>query len=153
MRILALDVGERRIGVAVADDKTGVAVPLPPIEPGGDPLGAGASLVGEQAAGRLIVGLPLSLNGSLGPQGQRVQAFADALAARLSLPVETWDERLTSVEANRRLRPYGRRSRGKSRERAKAAVDALAAAIILQAYLDSRPRRSGQSAGGGSASG
>lgn len=139
MRILALDVGERRIGVAVADVKAGVALPLTTIEPGPNPVDAVAALVRQQGADRVIVGLPLSLNGSIGPQAQRVQAFVDALAARLPLPVETWDERLTSVEAGRRLR--GRRLRRNARVKA---VDALAAAIILQAYLDARPGRSDQ---------
>lgn len=143
MRILALDVGERRIGVAAADDRTGIALPLTTIEPRGDPVEAVVALVQEQGADQLVVGLPLSLNGSLGPQGRQVQAFVQALAARLSLPVETWDERLSSVEAGRRLRPQGRRSGSGAKRRAKAAVDALAAAIILQAYLDARSGRSG----------
>lgn len=142
MRILALDVGERRIGVAAANDRTGIALPLTTIETAGDPIETVVALVREQEADRLVVGLPLSLNGSLGPQGRQVQAFAQALAARLSLPVETWDERLTSVEAGRRLRLQGRRSKRGAKRGAKAAVDALAAAIILQAYLDSRSGRS-----------
>jgi putative Holliday junction resolvase len=132
MRIIALDIGDRRIGVAAADDQTPVAIPLTTLEPQGDPIESIAVLLQEQAADKLIVGLPISLNGSLGPQGKRVQALAQALAARLSIPVETWDERLTSVEAGRRLRGKGA---------GKAAVDAMAATIILQAYLDSRPRK------------
>ena len=139
MRILALDVGERRIGVAAADDRHRVAIPITTLEIQDDPLEAVVALVREQGAQKVIVGLPLSLDGSLGPQGQRVQAFAQALAARLDLPVETWDERLTSVEAARRLRSRGSTSR-RGRRAGKAAIDALAAAIILQAYLDSRLR-------------
>jgi len=144
MRILALDVGEKRIGVAAADDRMGIAIPLTTIEAGSDPVGAVLALLHQDRADKLIVGLPLSLNGSLGPQGQRIQAFADALAARLSLPVETWDERLTSVEATRHLRPKGRHSGRRAKGKSKAAVDAVAAAIILQAYLDSRSKRSGE---------
>jgi len=143
MRIFALDVGERRIGVAAADDRADVAIPLTTLELQGNPIEAVAALVQEQRAGKVIVGLPISLDGSLGPQARQVQAFVEALAVRLSLPVETWDERLSSVEADRRLRHQGRRPWRGTKGKAKAAVDALAAAIILQAYLDSRPGRSG----------
>ena len=142
MRIVALDVGERRIGVAAADDRTRVAIPVATITIDGDPADAIARLVQEQQADELVVGLPLSLSGALGPQAQRIQALVDALAARLSIPVHTWDERLTSVEADRRLagnKPRGRRRRsaaGRAHRQA-GRQDALAAAIILQAYLDS----------------
>jgi putative Holliday junction resolvase len=139
MRILALDIGERRIGVAAADDQHRVAIPITTLEPQDDPVEAVLALVREQRAERLVVGLPISLNGSLGPQGQRVQAFVRALATHLDFPVETWDERLTSVEAARRLRSQGRPSR-RSRRTNKTAIHALAAAIILQAYLDTQPR-------------
>ena len=141
-RILALDIGERRIGVAAADDRRRVALPIATLEPRGDPIEAVAVLVQEQQAERVIVGLPISLDGSLGPQGQRVQAFAQALAARLGLPVETWDERLSSVEAARRLQRVGRGRSRRGQRGGKAAIDALAAAIILQAYLDSLPHDS-----------
>jgi len=87
--------------------------------------------VEEEGARALVVGLPLSLSGSPGPQAQRVQALVEALAVRLAVPVLTWDERLTSAEARRRLASGGGR-------RHKRDVDALAAAIILQAYLDSQ---------------
>lgn len=152
MRILALDVGDRRIGVAVSDDRTGVAIPLTVLEPSGDPVDAVAALLRQHRPDRLVIGLPLSLDGSLGPQGQRVRALAQAIAARVSIPVETWDERLTSVEASRRLRPHadarsgrpprrghGRGGKARRTPARRGAVDALAAAIILQAYLDSRP--------------
>lgn len=145
MRILGLDLGERSIGVAAADDRTRLAIPLTTIAPDGDPLEAIARLVAEQQAGELIVGLPLSLSGALGPQAQRVQALVEALAARLPIPVRTWDERLSSVEAGRRRPPAVRRTaRGPARRAAPAGrLDALAAAIILQAYLDSLPRPAG----------
>ena len=141
MRILAIDVGERRIGVAAADDHTRVAIPITTITVEGDPTDAIAHVVQEQQADELVVGLPLSLSGALGPQAQRVQALVDALAARLPLPIRTWDERLTTVEAARRL-PSGRRRARRSRVNPANRKDALAAAIILQAYLDShRPSR------------
>jgi len=129
-RILAIDPGERRIGVAAADLGLRVAIPLTTIEGGPDAVEAVARLVEEEGARALVVGLPLSLSGALGPQAQRAQALAGALAQRLAVPVLTWDERLTSTEARRRLSGGGRRR--------KRDVDALAAAIILQAYLDSQ---------------
>ena len=137
MRILALDIGERRIGVAAADDRTRVAIPIDTITVEGDPVEAIARLVQEQQADELVVGLPLSLSGAVGPQAQRVQELVDALSARLSLPIRTWDERLTSVEADRRL-PPGRRRRKGGRAVPAGSRDARAAAIILQAYLDSQ---------------
>ena len=130
-RILAIDPGERRIGVAAADLRLRVAIPLRTIEGGPDAVGAVARLVEEEGAQALVVGLPLSLSGALGAQAQRAQALVGALTQRLSVPVLTWDERLTSAEARRRLSGEGRRPN-------KADVDALAAAIILQAYLDSQ---------------
>jgi len=131
-RILAIDPGERRIGVAAADLGLRVAIPLTTIEGGPDAVEAVARLVEEEGARALVVGLPLSLSGALGPQAQRAQALAGALASRLGVPVLTWDERLTSSEARRRL------SSGGGGRRQKRDVDALAAAIILQAYLDSQ---------------
>ncbi len=137
-RILAIDSGEKRIGVAAGDLRTGVAVPLTTIDAGLDPVEAVASLVEEHGADAVVVGLPLSLSGALGPQAQRAQAFAEALSRRLSVPVHTWDERLSSAEARRRL-PRERKSR-RGAHRRRGAVDAAAAAIILQAYLDSQRR-------------
>jgi len=145
MRILALDIGQRRIGVAAADDRIRVAIPVATITVEGDPTDAIARLVQEQQADELVVGLPLSLTGALGPQAQRVQALVEALAARLSIRIHTWDERLTSVEADRRLagaKPRGRRRPGAAGRASRQAgrQDALAAAIILQTYLDSLAR-------------
>jgi len=154
VRILGLDVGERRIGVAAADSEMRVALPVGVVEridPAAD-ADAIARLMEEQKAEALVLGLPISLNGSLGPQAQVVRAFGDQLAARLGLPVEYWDERLSTVEAQRRLRPPADRrqskgSRSAKERRARAGrLDALAAAIILQSYLDRR-------AGGPSAEG
>lgn len=141
-RILAIDPGERRIGVAAADLRTRIALPLTTIEAGGDPVEAVARLAEEEGAEAVVVGLALSLTGAMGEQAQRAQALAERLARRLGVPVHTWDERLSSVEA-RRHADQGRRSgRGKTRRRGD--LDAVAAAIILQAYLDSqRPPRTG----------
>jgi putative Holliday junction resolvase len=129
-RILAIDPGERRIGVAAADTRVGVAVPLTTIEAGRDPVEAVARLAEEQGASAIVVGLALSLSGALGPQARRAQELAQALSERLDIPVHTWDERLSTAQA-RRQGPPGRRAR-------RGDLDAAAAAITLQAYLDSR---------------
>ena len=154
MRFLGLDVGERRIGVAAADSEMRVALPVGVVErsePAAD-AAAIARLMEEQKAEALVLGLPISLNGSLGPQAQVVRAFGDQLAARLGLPVEYWDERLSTVEAQRRLAPPAGRGRQnkrghstKGRRAPRGRLDAVAAAIILQSYLDRR-------AGGGPSS-
>jgi len=135
MRILGLDVGERRIGVAVADEGVRVALPVAVVERRELPadLDAIARLVQEQGAEAVVIGLPISLNGSLGPQAQAVKAFGQEVSDRLSLPIEYWDERLSSVEAQRRLASAGHRGR-----KAKARRDAAAAAIVLQSYLDAQ---------------
>ncbi len=155
MRILGLDVGERRIGVAAADSEMRVALPVgvvERVEPAAD-ADAIARLMEEQKAEALVLGLPISLNGSLGPQAQLVRDFGDQLAARLGLPVEYWDERLSTVEAQRRLAPpagRGKQSKGgrsakgrpggrpSGRRAPRGRLDTVAAAIILQSYLDRR---------------
>jgi putative holliday junction resolvase len=136
MRIIGLDLGERRIGVAAADDRTQVAVPVTTLEVDGDAVGTLSRLVEEQGADEVVIGLPLSMTGALGPQAQRTMEVVEALRERLGVPVHTWDERLTTVQASHSL---GSHRRG-GRERAKGARDAVAAAILLQAYLDSRRR-------------
>jgi putative Holliday junction resolvase len=99
-----------------------VAIPLRTLKVKGDPVEAIVALVHEERAGRLVVGLPLSLTGAQGPQAQRVRRLIEALSSRLSIPIDTWDERLTTVQAAR----LSRKDR-----------DASAAAILLQTYLDS----------------
>ncbi len=126
MRILGVDIGEKRIGVALADDRAMVAIPLATVPADPDPLEAIVRLVKEQGADVLVVGLPLSMSGALGPQAQKVMALVEELAGRLPIPVEMWDERLSTVEAQRRLGPRHPKERH----------DALAAAIVLQSYLD-----------------
>jgi putative Holliday junction resolvase len=136
MRIVGLDLGERRIGVAAADDRMPVAVPVDTIEVDGDAVGAVSRLIGEQQAEEVVIGLPLSMTGAMGPQAKRAMDVVEALRERLGVPIHTWDERLTTVQASRSLRS----SRRGGRERTKGARDAIAAAILLQAYLDSRRR-------------
>ncbi len=139
-RIIGIDPGEKRIGIAAADLGMRLAVPVTTIEAGGDPVEAVARVAEEQGAQAIVVGLAVSLSGALGPQAQDAQALADALARRLDIPIHTWDERMTSSEARRRLaRPKGRAS-GRGKRRPKGDVDALAATIILQSYLDGQRR-------------
>jgi putative Holliday junction resolvase len=135
VRIIGLDLGEKRIGVAAADDRTGVAVPVTTVAAGDDLAQTVASVVREQAADELVVGMPLSMSGALGPQAQKVAAVVDELGELLSIPVHTWDERLSSVQASRVGPSLGRK---KSARTAVAGRDAAAAAIILQAFIDSR---------------
>jgi putative Holliday junction resolvase len=135
---VGLDLGEKRIGVAAADDRTGVAVPVTTVAAGEDLLAAVSGVVKEQAADELVVGLPLSMTGALGPQAQKVTAVVDELRQRLLIPIHTWDERLSSVQASRTAPALGRR---KSARTAVAGRDAAAAAIILQAFIDSRRTR------------
>lgn len=136
MAIAALDLGKRRIGIAVADD-TGLAV---------HPIGAlerrsvmrdleliRARLV-EFEVSRVVVGLPLNMDGSVGPGARAAIAFAERLRHVSGLPVELFDERLTSFEAEERLRELSG-----PRARDKGTIDAVAASIILEGWLNSRP--------------
>lgn len=158
-RVLALDVGERRIGLAISDPDGRVAVPLETLERRSEDadLQALADLVEREGVQAVVVGLPLSLDGSLGRQAELTREFARRLAEAVSRPLEMWDERLSSVAAERALMPPGdsdKRERRRPRvgdrrrppRRREGAQDALAAALILQSYLDSRrrPPASGQ---------
>lgn len=135
VRIIGLDLGERRIGVAAADDRTGVALPVTTVTVNGDPAVLVADVLREQRAEEVVIGLPLSMSGAMGPQAKKVMALVEELRERLTIPVHTWDERLSSVQASRATPAAGRR---KSSRTAGAGRDAAAAAIVLQAYLDSR---------------
>ncbi len=136
--MLALDIGDRRIGVAVSDESGTLARPLSTITRASkredfERIGRFAS---EQAVERVIAGYPLSLSGDEGPQARRVRRYVEELALTLPMPVELWDERYTTVEAAERLRDSSRRRRGDWGQ-----LDAAAAAILLQDYLDAhRPR-------------
>jgi putative Holliday junction resolvase len=135
VRLLGLDIGERRIGVAVSDPTGAVATPLVVLDSRDvlrDPTPL-ARLVEDYEAEGVIVGLPLTMAGEEGPQAVEVRRYADALASRLGVPVTLWDERLTSVQARRSLAEAGL----DEREQRKA-VDMVAASLILQNYLDAR---------------
>ena len=136
MRIAALDVGEARIGVAVSDElgMTAQGVGVVRRVGGARDLEAIAALLTPYGPERLVVGLPRNMNGSEGPEAARVRAFAARVAAHLGLPVDFWDERLTTVAAERTLLEADL-----SRRRRRALVDQVAATLILEGYLARRP--------------
>ncbi|MGE3621758.1 MAG: Holliday junction resolvase RuvX [Acidimicrobiia bacterium] len=136
MRALGIDLGSRRVGVALSDGAGTLAVPYEVVVRSGDRArdrARIAELVDEVGAEVVVDGLPRSLDGSAGPAELAARAEVDALRAELPVPVETWDERLTTVTAHRELAAAGVRSRGR-----RAVVDKVAASVMLQSWLDHR---------------
>jgi putative holliday junction resolvase len=133
-RILGIDLGRVRIGVAVSDELGMLAHPVETIAANTDAERRIAELVREKDAERVIVGLPRHMNGSVGIGATEALAFAKKLQALLPCEVLTWDERLTTTAANRVLRESGRKARN-----SRLVVDQVAAQMILQSYLDSLP--------------
>jgi putative Holliday junction resolvase len=133
-RILALDLGKKRIGLAVSDPLRITAQGLPNLVRTNNraDLEALAEIVRQRGVGLILMGNPINMRGTEGRQSGWVREFAKSIEARLGVPVQFWDERLTSVEAGRVLR-----SSGISIEKRAAAVDKLSAVILLQSYLDS----------------
>jgi len=127
MRIVGIDFGERRIGVAAADDRLRIAIPVETVEVKSDPVADIVKVAEDQRADELVVGLPLSLSGAEGPQAKRIREAVEQLSTRLTIPIHLQDERLTTAEA-RRVVAVGKGGVGK---------DAIAASLLLQAYLDS----------------
>jgi putative Holliday junction resolvase len=140
VRYLALDVGDVRMGVAVSDETATIATGLPTLRRIGPrrDVEAVAALVRERGVAEVVVGLPRRLDGSVGPQAEKVLEFVESLRRALRVPVTTWDERFTSVVATRALVEAGVRRRDR-REK----VDRVAAALILQSWLDARSARVG----------
>jgi putative Holliday junction resolvase len=135
-RILALDLGARRIGVAVSDPLGITAQGLGTIERrnGHSDMAELQKLIKEYEVSMIVVGQPLNMSGQAGLQAQNATAFADQLRRRLSTPVTMWDERLTTAEAQRVLK-----SSGVGLEKRKQAIDRMAAVILLQSFLDRSP--------------
>ncbi len=133
-RILALDLGKKRIGLAISDPLGITAQGLPNLARSNKraDLAALDQLAREREVGLILMGNPIHMAGGEGRQSAWVRDFAEALAVRTGLPVKLWDERLTSVEAGRVLRQSGISIAKRS-----AAVDRLSAVILLQSYLDS----------------
>ena len=157
-KVLAVDWGTRRIGLALSDSLGLTAQPLPPhhLPDGQDPAHAPTylarvllKLIAEHEVSRIVLGLPLELSGAKGPAALAVEALADALKARTDVPIELWDERFTSALAEQSLREEGVRGsqrKGGGRERArsasasdKARIDQRAAILLLQSWLDAHP--------------
>lgn len=144
MRAIGLDVGDRRIGLAVGDSESRVAVPIGVLDRTGSDVDWRAVLDEAESHGAetLVVGMPLSMNGRKGPQAESVAAFIIRLRSHTIMPIVTMDERLTTVEAGRLMREgpgqqrRGQRGRAKGKRAPKGAIDAAAAAVILQAWLD-----------------
>jgi putative holliday junction resolvase len=134
MRILALDHGTRRIGVALSDEMKMIASPLEYIlaEPLEKVLARLREIIREKEVSLILIGMPRNMDGTYGPAAQKVKDFIASLQPHITTPVKTWDERLTSVMANRVLLQGNVR-----RDKRKQAVDKMAAAILLQSYLDS----------------
>lgn len=132
-RVLGLDYGERRLGFAVSDAGGIISMPLTVVLVSGsaNALAEVERLVRETGAERLVVGLPLNMDGTAGPKAAEVKAFVEALQPRVGVPVDTWDERLTTKSAHDVLLEANA-----SRKRRKEVVDKLAAQIMLQGYLD-----------------
>ncbi len=136
-RLLGVDYGQRRLGFAISDEAAIIAMPLgmASVENPRQALNAVRRWVQEKQVGRVVVGLPLNLNGTRGPAAEAVEHFVGRLRAELTIPVVTWDERLSSQAAERTLIAAGLR-----RAKRKNIVDQLAAQIILQSYLDANQR-------------
>jgi len=135
MRILALDHGTVRIGLAVSDELGMLAHPLDalPAEPLPAFLDALQKLIREREIALILVGLPRNMDGSRGPAVEKVEAFVHLLRETIAIPIRTWDERLTTLQAHRMLAESGKREKER-----RGRVDSSAAAVLLQSYLDSQ---------------
>ena len=136
MRAVGVDLGDQRVGIALCDSAGTVATPWMTLQRSGDETVDHrrlAGLVEEAEAECVVVGLPLSLDGSIGPAAEKALAETERLRAVLPVPVETYDERLTTVTAERVLREQGVTGR-----RRRQVVDQVAASVLLQAWLDAR---------------
>ena len=131
-RLLALDVGEKRVGVAICDETQTLARPLLTLTRASkkEDFAKITALCREQSIEKVIVGLPKTLRNEEGPQAQRVRRYADELQAALNLPIELWDERFSTSRARDLMADVGRALASKGD------IDSIAAAVILQDYLD-----------------
>ncbi len=135
MRILGIDHGEARIGVALSDELGMLAHPLETLD-GREKFNAIAGkitgLVTSKSVERIVLGLPRNMNGTYGPAAEKVRAFAEKLKPLLPVPIILWDERMTTQQAQRSLHDAGRNVKN-----SRKVIDQVAAVIILQSYLDS----------------
>ncbi|HUG15852.1 MAG TPA: Holliday junction resolvase RuvX [Thermomicrobiales bacterium] len=133
-KLLGLDLGERRVGVAVSDDTGVIASPLKIVDLKRQSLEDVASLASELFVDGIVIGLPRGMRGDEGYQARETRSMAAQIEAFVSVPIIFWDERLTSAIADRVLAAHGKSSRARRGER-----DAIAAAVMLQSYLDAHP--------------
>lgn len=138
-RLLGLDIGEARIGVAVSDELGMIASPVATVNARGDVIGDLKKLLQTYGVHRVVVGLPIGLSGREGPQAAVVRATAESLRTALGIEIIFSDERLSSSVANSALVSQGTR-----REKRKQHIDAMAAAVILQGYLDGERWKTGR---------
>jgi putative Holliday junction resolvase len=133
-RVLAIDYGERRVGLALSDPDTGFVSGLPTLDrralKEGGLTAAIATLVAERGVERILLGMPYSLDGTMGPAAERVLAFRDRLYLALDVPVDEWDERLTTEAARRRLEELGY-----SEKQMRKKLDQVSAVLMLEHYL------------------
>lgn len=136
-RIMAIDYGQKRLGVAISDPTATLARPVAVIErsKGQDGLAGLARLMDDYEIERIVIGYPRTLSGKVGPQAVVVEDFIKALQRVIPVPVDRYDERLSSKEAKTWLAQMGVRG-----QKAKGVVDKVAAALVLQSYLDRRAR-------------
>ena len=137
MRILGIDHGDRHFGLALSDEGEVIASPRDVVQGEDEVFAAIETFVREEGVGMIVLGLPLNMDGSVGPRVKLGEAFADRLSQRFGLPIEFWDERLTTLQAEEALRASGLSAR-KRKER----VDKVAAQILLQSFLNARSRPS-----------
>ena len=132
MRIMGLDIGDKRIGVALSDPGGILASPFTIIECTGDEedIRVVIDIIEQHEVGKIIVGLPRLMSGTVGQQAVKVEAFVERLRGHTQVPIELRDERLSTVSARRLMQSTGRKTKKKPR------YDAAAAAVILQAYLE-----------------
>lgn len=137
-RVCAVDLGKARVGVAVSDELGALAHPRPALDGSNRKalLAALAALADEEEVTRFVVGAPIEMGGGIGAAAERAHRFAVALANATGREVELLDERLTTVEASRRLAEAGKRRRAQQ-----ATIDSASAAVLLQAWLDTRGAR------------
>ncbi len=141
MRILGIDYGMKRVGLAISSPVGGIAQGLPTIEriDGVDYLDELADVIKEKEVDEIVVGLPKNMNGSIGEKAEEVLVLVETLKSRFNLPVHTFDERLTTVRAHRAMTGAKMSKKGKKKR-----VDMIAAQFILQAYLDQISRSAEQ---------
>ncbi len=134
--VLAIDFGTRRLGLAISDPATGIAFPIPAIHRTQllQDLSALAELIAEREIGKIVVGLPIHMDGRAGPEAEAARAFSDQLVAATGLAVDLLDERWTTQEALRALQETKKESRRRSHRRS-GALDSAAATLLLRTYL------------------